>query len=517
VSLGEKIVATSKEMILGDYKLASSKVELTTGETLVIDLSIGNFEGAKVSAKGTMDMVQGVDVSVSHPNAAQFIKVFNPEFQSSPNLEQAFTFKGKVKVDGDTIRVEGMDAKIGGIDAKGLVSINNGGSIPVIVADMQFGNLDTQALLTGKSSSAATAGSSQAGGGASSQSPKPTSAPWTRDAIDTSFLRAMNLDLTARANRLVHGTWAIQQPQIDIDLNNGTLVMNSLSGQMFGGAFNMNGRAEAKAEGQPLSVSSTMNAENVNLAELVKAATSQTKERVTGTGSFSLNLSSSGLSSSALIYALNGDGKITASDMIVRGIDLAKVTEAISDESLTDLGQVVRGAFSSGQTAFQAIDHPITIREGVMQVNNLTLRSATADLIANGPVNFADWTMDVTNTIDFTNPDDLPSVEMTLKGPLNAPQKNVAQDVLMSFIKNKYGRKIQKKIQEELGDSPAGAIINNLLGLPTQQRQQPTQQAPAANDNVEQPVKEQPQEQPEAPQQTPQEQLLRGLFDQIGR
>ena len=513
VALGDSIRATSEDMMLGDYKLSNSELRLVTGKTPSIDLLIGNFEGAKISAKGTMDMAQGIDVSVAHPNAAQFIQVFNPEFQSSPNLEQAFTFTGKVKVDGDTIRLEGVDAKIGGIDASGLVSINNSGAIPSIVAEMQFGNLDTQALLTGKASSASASSSAQAGGGAASQSPKSGAAPWTRDAIDTSFLRAINLDLTARANRLVHGTWTIQQPQIDIDLNNGTLNVNTLSGQMFGGVFNMTGRAEARGEGQPLSVSSTMNAENVNLSELVKAATSQTKERVTGTGTFKLNLSTSGLSSSALIYALNGDGNITTSDIVVTGIDLAKVTEAISDESLTDLGQVVRSAFNSGQTPFQAIDHPITIREGVMPVNNLTLRSSTADLIANGSVNFADWRMDVTNMIDFTDPDDLPSVEMTLKGPLNAPQQNVAQDVLMSFIKNKYGGKIQKKIQEELGDSPAGAIINNLLGLPTQQRQQPAQQAPASNDNVEQPA----QEQPEAPQQTPQEQLLRGLFDQIGR
>ena len=273
----------------------------------------------------------------------------------------------------------------------------------------------------------------------------------------------------------------------------------------------MTGRAEAKAEGQPLSVSSSMKAENVNLSHLVKAAMAQTKERVIGTGSFNLNLSSVGLSSSALIYALNGDGAITTSDLIVKGIDLAKVTEAISDESLTDFVGVVQGAFNSGQTAFEPLNHPITIREGVMPVNNLTLRSATADLIANGTVNFAGWMMDVTNTVDFTNPDDLPSVDMTLKGPINAPQKNVAQDVLTSFIKAKYGAKIQQKIQDKLGDSPAGAIINNILGLPQPQPQ--AQQAPAANDTVT------PDQQPaaEQPQPSPEEQILRGLFNQIGK
>ena len=36
---------------------------------------------------------------------------------------------------------------------------------------------------------------------------------------------------------------------------------------------------------------------------------------------------------------------------------------------------------------------------------------------------FSRWMMDLTNTVDFTNPDDLPSVEMTLKGALKCAEK----------------------------------------------------------------------------------------------
>ena len=83
-----------------------------------------------------------------------------------------------------------------------------------------------------------------------------------------------------------------------------------------------------------------MNAKAVDLSKLVKAATSQTKERVVGTGDLSIDLLTQGLSSSALVYGLNADGNIHTSALVVKGLDLAKVTEAISDESLTDLGAV---------------------------------------------------------------------------------------------------------------------------------------------------------------------------------
>jgi len=324
-------------------------------------------------------------------------------------------------------------------------------------------------------------------------------APWTRDAIDTSGLRAINIDLNAKAKTLVHGTWVVSNPIIDIDLNNGVLDINAIKGELFDGAFDMSGKITAKAAGQPLSITSKINATNVDLSKFVKAAMSQNRERVTGKGNLDLNISASGLSSSALIYSLNGDGQITTGDIVIKGIDLAKVTEAISDESLSDLAAVVQGAFKAGQTPFNPVDHKIIIREGTMPINNFMLVSPTANLISNGTVSFSNWNMDVKNTVDFINPDDLPNVDMTIKGPLNAPKQSVASDVLRSFIMNKYGAKIQNKIDKLLGDklkdTPAAGVINNLLGLP--QKKTPVEQAPAANDNqvspTQAPVEAQPQ------------------------
>ncbi len=516
-SLGDVMALTSQSLMVGTYKLAGTNIQYQTGEPAKINLAIQNFEGANIKANGTLNMAQGVNVSVSHPNAAQFIKVFQKDFQSSDNLSKPFALAGLVKTQGDMIDVSNMTAKIGTIDAKGSLSMNNGGAIPSIKADLQFGNLDTRELMTGKTSTA-----NKSSGGASASSSKSTSAPWTRDAIDTSALRAMNIDLTAKADQLVHGTWLISNPTIDIDLNNGVLDINTIKGGLFDGSVDLSGRLSAKAEGQPLSITSKIATSNIDLSKLVKAALSQNKERVVGTASFNIDLSTTGLSSSALIYALNGDGKITTSDMIIKGIDLGKVTEAISDESLTDLAAVVQGAFKTGQTPFVALDHPIVIREGAMPLNALTLVSPTANIISDGTVNFASWTMNVKNTVDFTNPDDLPSVEMTLKGPLNAPQQSVANDILVSFIKNKYGAKIQNKVNELIGDklgtdSPAAGIINNLLGLPQQpQKQVQPTPAPAANDNIE----AEPQAvAPSEPQTQPklEEQLIKGLFDQLAK
>ena len=190
--------------------------------------------------------------------------------------------------------------------------------------------------------------------------------------------------------------------------------------------------------------------------------------------------------------------------MTLHGLDLAKITEAISDESLTDLGQAVKNAFRGGKTAFQPVDHPLTIREGNLTIDNFTLQSETANLVSDGDVSFARWVMDLKNTIQFTGDyDDLPAITMSLKGPLHAPEQNIVDDVLKSFIANKYGGKIQKIIDKELGeDNPAGALINDLLGLPQ---------------NNQTPQDEQGNQAPQPQQPAKEEQILKGLIDQFAR
>lgn len=525
---GSRATVSSSKLSLGQYDMTGLSLAYINAAEPGIDLSIDNFEGANLKASGTLDQSQGVKVSASHPNAATFIQIFKPDFEAAPNLKQSFSFQGTVLKNADVINVSGMVAKIGDIDATGNLMINNGGAVPDIKAELAFGNLDTRALLTGEKSTATASGTNA---GAS----KSTAAPWTRDAIDTSFLRSINLNLDAKAQQLVHGTWLINSPVIDINLRDGVLDINAVKGGLFDGAIDMSGRISAKQEGQPLSATAKINAQNVDLNRLIQAALSQDKRRVTGVGSFNMDLQTSGLSSSALVYGLNGDGRINTNDLIIHGIDLGKITEAVSDESLTDLSQAFR---AEGQTAFEAVDHPLTIREGTMPVNNFNLVSPTATLISNGEVSFARWHMDLVNTVNFTGEfDDVPSIEMKIAGPLNAPQQNVASDVLRSFITNKYGGKIQDKVQEFIGkelgeDNPASGLINNLLGLPQKQpaTQQPavapapaeTDPAPAVNDNnvapqEQAPVSAEPEPAAEPqPQASPEEQLINGLINQFG-
>lgn len=498
--------ASASSLNAGDYKIKGLAVTYVNGVTPKFDVSIADLNGASVAISGTATDTKSFQLAIKHPNAGNAIRIVKKDFTSDATaLQKPLSFKADVEMADKVVTIRNMNTVLGAITTTGEVTVNTALAKPSIKADIQFATLDTRELLTGQKSAAAT------GGGAGNATANTnTSAPWSRDALDTGFLRSMNLDMTAKAQKLIHGGWVIDQPAIDIDMNDGVLTVNDIAGRLFGGTVSVKGRVSAQAAGQPLDINATIDAQTVDLGALVKAATSQTKDRVNGTGSFAMALKTRGLSSSALVYGLNGDGTIKTGDLVIKGIDLAKISEAISDESLTDLAAVVRGAFSGGQTAFEPINHKLAIREGTMPVNDFRLVSDSGYLVSNGEVSFARWNMDVTSGIVLTKPEKLPEMTMTIKGPLNAPQQNVANDLLMSFVKNKYGAKIQKQIDKVLGDklkdSPVGGVINNLLGLPP--KQQPVE--PDAAETPDQPVEDKPQPQPSL-----EEQVIRGLFQKF--
>ena len=134
-------------------------------------------------------------------NLFKFFKRISNHHQQHRNR---FAFKGLIKKDDSAINVTNMNAKIGKIDANGLLAVDNSSSVPSIKADLTFGTLDTQALMSGKTSKASS-GVGKSSSSTSSSTTKSGAAPWTRDAIDTSVLRSVNLELDAKAQKV--GSW----------------------------------------------------------------------------------------------------------------------------------------------------------------------------------------------------------------------------------------------------------------------------------------------------------------------
>jgi hypothetical protein len=511
---------TAPKLQAGQYNITGLALSYINAATPKFDISIADIDGAAVKVAGTAGNTKEFNVSLSHPNAARAIQIVQPDFKSTPTLTKPMNFNALVNMNDNAIVINNMAAKLGDISTKGTVNVNTSSSKPDIKAELAFGKLDTQALMGGeKSMGTPTSGSSSAS--------KSSGAPWTRDAIDTEFMRTMNIDIKATAETLVHGTWTITNPVLDIALKDGVLSVRDITGGLFGGSVALNGKLSAPAAGQALDVNGSIKASDVDMNKLFKAATAQSKDRVLGQASFNMDVSANGVSSSALVNSLNGDGQINTTELTIKGIDLAKLSEAISDESLTDLKAAIDGISNGGQTVFDPVSSKLTIREGTMPVDKLTLKNATATLTSDGYVSFSRWMMDLKNTILITQPEQLPELVINIKGPLNNPSKNVANDLIRSYVMGKYGAKISDKVDQLLGDklkdTPVKGLINNFLGVPNRA---PTAVEPTpapSNDNSAPTVSEEPQAaapapapQP-APQPSVEEQAIKGLMNVFGK
>lgn len=493
------------------------------GNKALVNVDVkGNVYGFTINANGQLSepmdkgfMPKSFNVALSHPNAARAVETLKKDFKAGEGLQRPLAFKSAITSEGDVIQLTNLDIKLGDMTATGSMNVNTKSKTPSIAADLNFGTLDTKALLGGGKSQ----GNPATAGNAASPTPAGGS-PWTRDALNTDWIRSMNLKLNAKAVKLVHGPWEVLRPVINVDLKDGVLTVNDISGTMFDGTMTMTGKASATAAGQPLTINAAINAENVNLSPFVQAALGQNKERVRGKGSLDLTLETKGVSSSALAFALNGNGHIKTSNFTIIGIDLGRVTQAVSGDVLSGLGSIVDDAFNGGSTAFKPVDHKFQIREGTMPVENFTMQSDTASLVSNGTISFSRWQMDLTNAVKITEPEEMPVVTLVLRGPLNAPQKTVQADIVKDFIMRKYGTKIQNKIQKELGDGVGGQLLQNLLGIPQQQQPQAAPQVaptPANDGAAPQEAQPQPEAAPAAPQPSVEEQVIRGLFDKLAR
>jgi AsmA protein len=110
--------------------------------------------------------------------------------------------------------------------------------------------------------------------------------------------------------------------------------------------------------------------------------------RIEGTGSFSFDLHSSGESEAALIAALDGKGAIDFSDGAIRGINIPKMVQNLSIETL--LGWQTE---SEERTDFSQLSGSYAITDGILTNNDLVMVGPLMRVTGAGRVDLAKRTL----------------------------------------------------------------------------------------------------------------------------
>lgn len=520
---------TGKPLALSKPVGAFSGTASASGDSKKLDVNAtAKALGFTVEAAGTLtdplsgrpfggDKPSAVQLRLRHQNFVEAARIFSPGFGNTGGAAaKPVDITGLIKIAGNVYAVENLKGTIGGSDVAGSVKADMGGNVPSIVADISSNRLDAGALVGVDSDAPKSAGAS---GGSSSGTASTGLSPWSREALDTGFLKALNLDVRFNAQTLLYGTWTVTGARSQLALKDGSLKLDPVAGNLYGGALNASLTASAAGDKAPLNVAFKADADKVDIGSFLSALTSSSTKKADGVGSVSVDIKGAGISSAALVSSLNGKIGVKAQTPIVYGVDIDQLAADIVEAFDGGWKGVISGfagkSLSGGKTEFKDVDQSFVITGGEMPIKDFTLETTRSNAIvnSNGYVSFPRFTMDVQSDVKVTQPKDVPVISMRIAGSLGSPSKSVNSQALDSLIRSKVGDQVNKLVGDKLKDSKAGAIVNQFLPgvlgggtTSTQDSGTTTDQQPAQTDDTQTQQTQQP---------SVQQQLLNGVLNQL--
>lgn len=462
-------------------------------------LDVGALKGS-VQASGVLTGLpdspgaDALDLRVSHPSFADVMRLLRPGLPRDAALSGPLEAQAKVSRDGSLYKVEGLTATLGSTTVSGDAALQTAGTRPAISGKFRTGSIPLDAWIgtessAGGGSSASSSGQGQSGGASDVR--------WSRNAIDTAWMRAADIDLDIAANGLKYGGWELDKPAFTLTLKDGILTVPDFQSGLFNGKVTLGGKMASDPDPRkPLSVEGKATVTDVALAPMIRAFTGALPLDAEGNVSMTLDAEASGVSMAALVFDLGGGGTLNGKNVALKGFDLARFGNALSDK--TKPGDTLTGLWGSasrgGETRFDTVDGSYKIKEGIAQIEKLVFDGPQAQIDTTGTISLPQWRVDLKNHItlrqaakDGNEPP--PPFDIAISGPLDNPGQTFGQGLLEDYIQRKIDRKLQgvieNKIQGKLGKKLPPAL-QGLLAPQTGESEttaNPEQAQPAAGED----------------------------------
>ena len=484
----------------------------------------GQANGLLLNAMSSKPAVDKLSFRVKHPNFEKLMQKFNPAYKAGVGINKDMEVSANINLEKGVYSLSGLDARLGGMTLTGQVKADTSGTKPDIVAQFNAGTIPLD-ILSGKDRTGKTSATAPKTGGTTGGDVR-----WSRNAINTAWMHAFNLDLKVNAKSVEYGNWKLDDTVLAVNLKDGAMTLSQMDAKVYGGTMSLSANVKTSAKDRdPVVFDMKSKFDNVGLEQLASSFSGARVIKARGNVLLDLSAHSTGISPAALIGALAGSGNINGKNIVLEGFDLAAMSRSLvsTTKVFDNVAGLARASTAGGETAFDKIEGPFTISEGIINFDNLLMTGPAATVANKGQVNLPRWVIDMNSTIDLVTPEDAPNLTVRFQGPLDNPGNTFVGSAMESYIQTRMNQKLQKVIDEKLGDKnpELNKLLNNVLGggsapapkqAPVQQapvEQVPPAQEPAAGE-VPQPA---PQPAP-AKQPSPEEQLIndaiQGLFGQ---
>ena len=427
-----------------------------------------DLAGARVSIAGTVAAVEptafDLALEIEHPDVTGFLGDLGLDYRPAAVNLGGLELKGAVKGDANTLAVSDIAGSVGPVAVIGALEVGLGGERPRV-----SGNLRTSEIIADLFLPVA-GGANERGATAATASREVEGGPgrWSTDPIDLGWLDFMDGDIALSSRAIDYGRYRFGEPSLKLVLQDGVLDIAPLTGTLYGGTVELTARLDNAAVP---TIALSLRLDDADLEQaLIEGARI---DRVTGRLALSAQLSAEGSSQLELIEALAGDGRFSASDGTIRGIDLGRLSDRLKRlNEITDYLGLIQASFSGGATAYSVLDGSFQISEGIIRSSDLQMRLDGAMAEGTGVVDLPRWLIDLRTRARLVEHPDAPTVGLDLSGSLDSPRRDIRTSELESYIAARVGGSVLRKLLPDLlddedsdrGTAPAaGDAVESLL------------------------------------------------------
>ncbi len=445
----------------GDLNASDMAVNVAIGEGSIV--SDGRIENIATGAPTGV-----VSLNVDHPDMVAFVRTFANDYR--PALAQAgpFELKSEIALQSDVLTLSKLDGRAGPVSYKGTGRLALGGVRPNLTAELATSEIIVDWFLPASSSrsggttsnsrsgpSAASGGRS--GGGASSAS---GGERWSRDRLDFSALRSADADVKLSAPAITYTDIRVDQPQLALTVKDGVFDLTRLSGNAFGGGFNMTAQV---ADREVPTLNYALKVDGADAAKFLGGASSggdkgmasvlellfpvSSLKLVSGTLGADLQVASRGRSEFEMISNLGGDGAVSFTNAVVDGVDVCRISDQLDNLNGLEGFLGLAASAQGGQTKVSNFDGRFDIANGVATLPRQNLNADCATVTFAGNTNLPAWLVDIRARAAFPAHPEFPGVEVEQKGSLDAPNTRLVNvNEINQFIAGKAAGTVLRKL-----------------------------------------------------------------------
>ncbi len=330
--------------------------------------------GAPLAAKGTVDLdipsVRGLAGWTRNP------------LEAPPNTMGALKIKGLLALAGPKVSFTGADIAFDAIQAKGDVSVDTAGRVPLLEGRLDVAKLDLNPYMPEKPVAASGPGAGSGGqGGTAARAPVEG---WSDDVIDLSALRSANVRFDLVLGELVLRKITVGKSALGVNLTGGKLVATLKELALYEGQGS--GVVTVDASATVPAIAADMKLQGLQADPFLRDAADF--DRLTGTGTADISVTGRGKSQREIVGALNGKGSVTFRDGAIKGINLGAMSRNVASAFLD------AQAGRAQQTDFAELGGTFTITNGILRNTDLALLSPLLRVTGAGTVSLPPRTID---------------------------------------------------------------------------------------------------------------------------